>query len=70
MLCAAAGLPQHDSRLPPSTPAAHPGRDAVSGYMQVRVNTPLWGGPGNQAPIGEAAVRDVLTLMTALQQQL
>lgn len=45
------------------------GRDAVSGYMRVQVNTALYGGPGNQAPIGEAAMRDVETLMTALQQQ-
>lgn len=38
--------------------------------MRVQVNTALYGGPGNQAPIGEAAMRDVETLMTALQQQL
>lgn len=38
--------------------------------MRVDINTKLWTGPSVVAPVGEAALRDVQTIVTALQQQL
>jgi hypothetical protein len=46
------------------------GRDAINGQMRMEATTNLWGGPAIQTPIDAAALRDVQTLMTALQQQL